>query len=113
MVEAGYRYRAWERPQEQAQGCGERSGQGQPYQSMAKDIDLLFAYFVTVARRRPRTSVGQSLALAVRLAHTLPPSGGPPPRTRDPTRRLTPWAPRTQDHKTKPGDWDSYPLVYI
>jgi hypothetical protein len=66
---------------------------------MAKDIDLFRAYFMTAARRRTRTSLLQALVLAVPLANAPTPSQGSPPRT--------------QDHKKKSGDWDSYPLVYI
>jgi hypothetical protein len=58
---------------------------------------------MAAARSRTRTSVDQSLALATFLANAHTPSQGPPPRTRGSTRRLTPRATRTQDHKTKTG----------
>ena len=75
--------------------------QGKPIPSMTLDV--------LSCDSRTRTSVGQSLALAVPLANAPPPSRGPPSRIHGTARRLAPRAPRTQDHKTKPGDWTPTP----
>jgi len=60
----GSRTRAREQAQAQVQGSGVGAGQQQSDPSIAKDIDLLLPYPMAATRRCPRTSVGQSPALA-------------------------------------------------
>jgi len=74
---------------------------------MAKNVDLLLAYFMIASRRRTRFEIIKSLALRSSIVHAPIPNGVINSWTWSCPSPPAPSHPRTQNRK--PGDRDSYP----